>query len=65
MANRRLAIEAAEADVDVGGNMSHWTGAKLAFTDPKTYLLAFMYHCVSTLILDVVSYSPNVIRQPC
>lgn len=46
VANRRLAIEAAEADVDVGGNMSHWTGAKLAFTDPKTYLLAFMYHCI-------------------
>lgn len=46
VANRRLAIEAAEADVDVGGNMSHWTGAKLAFTDPKTYLLAGMYHCI-------------------
>lgn len=49
VANRRLAIDAAEADVDIGGNMSHWTGAKLAFKDPKTYLLAFMYHCVCTM----------------
>lgn len=46
LANRRLAIEAAEADVDVPGGMTHWTGAKLAFQDPKTYLLAFMYHCI-------------------
>lgn len=29
--------------------MSHWAGAKLAFQDPKTYLLAFMYHCVSAI----------------
>ena len=46
IATRRLAIDAAEADVDVGGNMSHLTGAKLAFTDPRTYLLAIMYHCI-------------------
>jgi hypothetical protein len=30
-----MAIDGAEADVDVGGKMSHITGAKLAFTDPK------------------------------
>lgn len=35
VANRRMAIDAAEADVDVGGNMSYLRGAKLAFTDPK------------------------------
>ncbi|KAK3117054.1 hypothetical protein LTR53_001933 [Teratosphaeriaceae sp. CCFEE 6253] len=35
VANRRMAIDAAEADVDVGGRMSYLTGAKLAFTDPK------------------------------
>ncbi|KAK3721579.1 hypothetical protein LTR37_003135 [Vermiconidia calcicola] len=46
IANRRMAIDAAEADVDVGGNMSYVRGAKLAFSDPKTYLLAIMYHCI-------------------
>jgi hypothetical protein len=30
-----MAIDAAEADVDVGGGMTYLTGAKLAFTDPK------------------------------
>ena len=35
VANRRMAIDAAEADVDVGGAMSYVTGAKLAFTDGK------------------------------
>lgn len=35
IANRRMAIDAAEADVDVGGKMSYLHGAKLAFTDPK------------------------------
>ncbi|KAK5732783.1 hypothetical protein LTR17_010201 [Elasticomyces elasticus] len=46
VANRRMAIDAAEADVDVGGGMSQLQGAKLAFADPKTYLLAAMYHCI-------------------
>lgn len=40
VANRRLAIEAAEADVDVGGGMSQLKGLKLAMSDPKTYMLA-------------------------
>ena len=31
---------AAEADVDVGGAMTHLQGAKLAFTDPKVGLQA-------------------------
>ena len=38
VANRRMAIDGAEADVDVGGAMSYWRGAKLAFTDPKVGL---------------------------
>jgi len=41
---RRLAIDAAEADVDEAGGMSQIRGMKLAFTDPKTYLLALAYH---------------------
>lgn len=47
VANRRLAIEAAEADVDVGGAMSQVTGIKLALTDPKTYVLALGYHGIT------------------
>ena len=33
VANRRLAIEAAEADEDEAGGMSQWKGFKLAMTD--------------------------------
>lgn len=44
VANRRMAIDAADADVDAAGGMSQITGMKLAFTDPKTYILAIMYH---------------------
>lgn len=46
VANRRLAIDAAEADVDLPGGMSQWTGCKLAFKDPKTYVLAIAYHAI-------------------
>lgn len=38
VALRRLAIDAAEADVDEAGGMSQIKGMKLAFTDPKTYM---------------------------
>ncbi|KAL1311813.1 hypothetical protein AAFC00_001892 [Neodothiora populina] len=47
IANRRLAIEAAEADIDEGGGMSQWRGIKLAFADPKTYILALGYHGIT------------------
>ncbi|RVX66693.1 hypothetical protein B0A52_09506 [Exophiala mesophila] len=43
VANRRLAIEAAEADVDEAGAMSQVRGLKLALTDSKTYILAIAY----------------------
>lgn len=47
VANRRLAIDAAEADVDEAGGMSQLRGAKAAFLDPKTYLLAVAYHGIT------------------
>ena len=47
VANRRLAIDAAEADVDEKGGMSQLRGIKLALTDPKTYLLALAYHGIT------------------
>ncbi|KAL1953652.1 hypothetical protein VTO42DRAFT_2401 [Malbranchea cinnamomea] len=47
VANRRLAIEAAEADVDAEGGMSQLQGLKLAMTDPKTYALALMHMCIN------------------
>ncbi|KAF1978330.1 putative MFS transporter [Bimuria novae-zelandiae CBS 107.79] len=43
VANRRLALDAAEADIDEEGGMSQIRGMKLAFLDPKTYLLALAY----------------------
>jgi hypothetical protein len=46
VANRRLAIDAAEADVDPAGGMSQIQGLKLAFTDSKTYVLALGYMAV-------------------
>ena len=47
VANRRLAIDAAEADVDEAGGMSQWKGFKLAFADPKTYMLALAYMAIT------------------
>ena len=47
VANRRLAIEAAEADVDEAGGMSQIQGLKLAMTDPKTYILAIAYMAIT------------------
>lgn len=44
VATRRLAVEAAEVDIDEGSGMSHLRGIKLALSDPKTYLLAIAYH---------------------
>ncbi|KAH8704007.1 putative MFS transporter [Talaromyces proteolyticus] len=43
VASRRLAIEAAEADIDEAGGMSQWRGLKLAFADKRTYVLALAY----------------------
>lgn len=47
VAERRLAIEAAEADVDEAGGMSQVKGLKLALTDIKTYALAIAYMCIT------------------
>lgn len=47
VAERRLAIEAAEADVDEKGGMSQLKGLKLALTDVKTYALAIAYMCIT------------------
>ena len=47
VANRRLAVEAAEADVDEAGGMSQVKGFKLAMADPKTYMLAIAYMCIT------------------
>lgn len=44
IAMRRLAIDAAEADTDE--SISQWRGAKLAFTDKRTYLFCIAYMCV-------------------
>ncbi|PVI06199.1 permease of the major facilitator superfamily [Periconia macrospinosa] len=43
VANRRLAIDAAEVDLDEAGGISQIRGIKLALLDPKTYLLAIAY----------------------
>ena len=47
IANRRMAVEAAEADVDEAGGMSQIRGLKLALTDPKTYILALAYMAIT------------------
>ncbi|KAH7347450.1 MFS transporter-like protein [Plectosphaerella cucumerina] len=43
VANRRLALEAAEADADDGAASSQLHGLKLCVTDPKVWLFAFIY----------------------
>ena len=39
VANRRMAIDAAEADVDEAGGMSQLRGIKLVLTDPKVCIV--------------------------
>ncbi|RFU23667.1 hypothetical protein B7463_g12671, partial [Scytalidium lignicola] len=46
VALRRLAIEAAEADVDEAGGMSQIAGLKMAASDIKTWGFAFAYFCI-------------------
>ncbi|RSL90334.1 hypothetical protein CEP51_000811 [Fusarium floridanum] len=46
VATRRLAIEAAQADVDEAGGMSQLKGLKLAVSDINTWILALAYLCV-------------------
>jgi hypothetical protein len=47
VAQRRLAIEAGEADLDEEGGMSQIKGLKLAMTDIKTYAFAIAYMCIT------------------
>ena len=47
VANRRLALDAAEADVDEAGGMSQLRGIKLALLDPKTWVLDVAYHGIT------------------
>ncbi|KAN0076382.1 Major facilitator superfamily domain containing protein [Elaphomyces granulatus] len=46
VANRRLAIDAAEVDIDDGDSRSQIRGLELAFTDMRTYILAITYMCL-------------------
>jgi MFS family permease len=47
VATRRLAIEAAEADIDEAGGLSQFQGMKKAFTDKRTYIFAIAYFCIA------------------
>ncbi|EME42552.1 hypothetical protein DOTSEDRAFT_73412 [Dothistroma septosporum NZE10] len=47
VANKRMALDAAAADIDSGGGTSQWAGCKAAFSDPKTYILAIAYHGIT------------------
>lgn len=46
-ANRRLALEAADADVDDEGKMSQIRGLRLAVLDSKTWILTGIYMCLT------------------
>ncbi|KAF2157151.1 retrograde regulation protein 2 [Myriangium duriaei CBS 260.36] len=61
VANRRLAVEAAEVDVDEVGHMSQIRGIKLAFSDPKTYILALAYHG-QTGAAGIQNYFPTLTK---
>ncbi|KAK6823155.1 hypothetical protein RU639_006012 [Aspergillus parasiticus] len=47
VANRRMALDAADVDVDEGNAMSQLNGLKLAVTDIKTWILAFTYMAIT------------------
>jgi hypothetical protein len=70
VAQRRLAIEAGEADVDEQGGASQMKGLKLAMTDIKTYFFAIAYMCITgaagfqnffpTLVKDSLDYGETI-----
>lgn len=47
VANRRLALEAAEADSDEGDAQSQLHGLKLCVTDSKVWVLTLLYMCLT------------------
>ena len=58
-ANRRLALEAAEADEDDGKAGSQLAGLKLCVTDPKVWIFAFVYMFL-TGVLGFGYYFPTL-----
>jgi hypothetical protein len=70
VAQRRLAIEAGEADVDEKGGANQLKGLKLAMTDVKTYVFALGYMCITgaagfqnffpTLVKSSLNYSETI-----
>ncbi|PSN64740.1 MFS transporter-like protein [Corynespora cassiicola Philippines] len=47
VANRRLALEATDMDIDEEGGMSQLRGLKLAVTDSKTWVFVGIYMCLT------------------
>ncbi|KAJ5543588.1 hypothetical protein N7535_006012 [Penicillium sp. DV-2018c] len=69
VAQRRLAIEAGEADMDEQGGKSQVKGLKLAMTDIKTYVFALAYMCITgaagfqnffPTLVKTLDYSPTI-----
>lgn len=50
VANRRMAIDAAEADIDEAGAMSQLRGLKLAMKDPKVRFLSYHRRVYRTIL---------------
>ncbi|KOC11612.1 hypothetical protein AFLA70_7g007471 [Aspergillus flavus AF70] len=59
VANRQMALDAADADVDEASAMSQLKGLKLAVTDIKTWILAFTYMAI-TGAADFQSFFPTL-----
>lgn len=55
VANRRLTLDGATADVDGEGAMKQIDGLKAAFADPKTYIIALSYHGTK------LRHTPNIV----
>ncbi|UDD57379.1 hypothetical protein AFCA_004880 [Aspergillus flavus] len=59
VANRQMALDAADADVGEASAMSQLKGLKLAVTDIKTWILAFTYMAI-TGAADFQSFFPTL-----
>ena len=57
VAIRRMAIDAAEADLDEAGGRSHVRGMTLALTDPKVSLMLMFKVCTAPLTLSMADLS--------
>lgn len=59
------ALDASQSDIDAEGGMSQIQGLKLAFKDPKMYILAIGYHCTGSCVPQIETGTDHYFPRHC